>query len=339
MILADKIIFLRKKSGWSQEELAEQLDVSRQSVSKWESGASVPDLDKIVRLSEIFGVSTDYLIKDEIEEAEIVVSQRQQEREELRSVSPEEADTFMKLSRRTAKRTALAIALFILSPICLILIGSAAEQGDFFLTEDMATGIGTAVLLLVVAAGVFLCIWDGMQMKKYEYLEEETLSLQYGVRGIVEKRKETFTGTFRICVTIGIILFIIGAIPLIVADGFSLSDKYLCCFTALLLAFVAGGVYLLVWAGIIQGSYEKLLQEGDYTREEKAFKKTFKKKMGFVSGTYWCVVTAVFLGVSIPNGQWGKPYSWAIWPIAGVLYGALHIVLSAVLKRRSQRNG
>ena len=45
MILADKIIDLRKKNGWSQEELAEQLGVSRQSVSKWESGMSVPDLN------------------------------------------------------------------------------------------------------------------------------------------------------------------------------------------------------------------------------------------------------------------------------------------------------
>ena len=68
MILADKIIDLRKKQGWSQEQLAEQLGVSRQSVSKWESAMSVPDMDKIVKLSNIFGVSTDYLLKDEIEE-------------------------------------------------------------------------------------------------------------------------------------------------------------------------------------------------------------------------------------------------------------------------------
>ena len=56
MILAEKIIKLRKQNGWSQEELAMKLQVSRQSVSKWESTASIPDLDKIVRLSEIFGV-------------------------------------------------------------------------------------------------------------------------------------------------------------------------------------------------------------------------------------------------------------------------------------------
>ena len=65
MILADKIIQLRKRCGMSQDELAELINVSRQSVSKWEGALSVPDLDKILKMSEIFGVSTDYLLKDE----------------------------------------------------------------------------------------------------------------------------------------------------------------------------------------------------------------------------------------------------------------------------------
>ena len=69
MILAEKIAALRKKNGWSQEDLAMELNVSRQSVSKWESAASIPDLDKILQLSRIFGVSTDYLLKDDAPEA------------------------------------------------------------------------------------------------------------------------------------------------------------------------------------------------------------------------------------------------------------------------------
>ena len=60
MILADKIMNERKRNGWSQEELAEKLGVSRQSVSKWESAQSVPDLNRILQLADIFGVTTDY---------------------------------------------------------------------------------------------------------------------------------------------------------------------------------------------------------------------------------------------------------------------------------------
>lgn len=68
MILADKIVSLRKKAGWSQEDLAEKLGVTRQSVSKWEGAQSVPDMDKVVMMSRLFGVSTDFLLKDELEE-------------------------------------------------------------------------------------------------------------------------------------------------------------------------------------------------------------------------------------------------------------------------------
>ena len=70
MILAEKIVTLRKRAGWSQEELAAQLGVSRQSVSKWEGAQSVPDMQKVVQMSRLFGVTTDYLLKEELGEPE-----------------------------------------------------------------------------------------------------------------------------------------------------------------------------------------------------------------------------------------------------------------------------
>ena len=69
MELSEKLYQLRKKSGLSQEKLAEQLDVSRQAISKWESGHSIPESDKLIAISKFFQVSLDYLVKDEIAEA------------------------------------------------------------------------------------------------------------------------------------------------------------------------------------------------------------------------------------------------------------------------------
>jgi len=63
MNIADRIQSLRKAKGISQEELAEQTGVSRQAVSKWEGGQSVPDIEKIIIMSDFFGVTTDYLLK------------------------------------------------------------------------------------------------------------------------------------------------------------------------------------------------------------------------------------------------------------------------------------
>lgn len=92
MIFADKLISLRKRAGWSQEELANQLDVTRQSVSKWEGAQSIPDLDKIVQLSRLFGVTTDYLLKDELEEPESAPEDPTPAR---RRVSLEEATAYL----------------------------------------------------------------------------------------------------------------------------------------------------------------------------------------------------------------------------------------------------
>ena len=68
-MLSEKLYKLRKNSGLSQEQLAEKLNVSRQAISKWESGTAVPESEKLVTISNYFGVSVDYLLKDEEEKA------------------------------------------------------------------------------------------------------------------------------------------------------------------------------------------------------------------------------------------------------------------------------
>ena len=102
-MLSEKIMDLRKQRGWSQEELESRLDVSRQSVSKWESAASVPDLDKIIRISEIFGVSTDFLLKDENEQKDLYegslssVLYEEHQQYFIKEITEEEANAYIQL--------------------------------------------------------------------------------------------------------------------------------------------------------------------------------------------------------------------------------------------------
>lgn len=190
MILAEKIMKLRKQNGWSQEDLAARLNVSRQSVSKWESMASIPDLEKIVKMSQIFGVSTDYLLKDEIEEdTSFNIDEVMPEQEELnvRHVTMKEATEYMDLAERVSLRIALGVAICILSPVVSILLSGMQECQVIQMTEDAAAGIGIIVLLLMVACAVALFVINGMKLEKYEYLEKEKLSLEYGIAGIVER--------------------------------------------------------------------------------------------------------------------------------------------------------
>lgn len=67
MKFEEKLIKLRKSNGLSQEDLAEKLGVSRQAISRWESGSTLPDMSNLIQLSELFGVSTDYLVHDSYE--------------------------------------------------------------------------------------------------------------------------------------------------------------------------------------------------------------------------------------------------------------------------------
>ena len=65
MKLSDKIINLRKTNGWSQEDLAERLNVSRQAISRWENGTALPDANNILQLSKLFSVTADYLLNED----------------------------------------------------------------------------------------------------------------------------------------------------------------------------------------------------------------------------------------------------------------------------------
>ena len=316
MILADKIMTLRKKCGWSQEDLADQLGISRQSVSKWESGMSIPDLEKIVKMSALFGVSTDYLLKDEIED-ELPSETLDMDSENLRSVSLEEANSYMNLVKEAAPKFALAISGLILSPIIVLILGAIAETYPERFSEDILGGIGITILLLIVIAAVAPIILNSMKLSKYEYLEKEEISLQYGVKGVVEKRKEDFEDTYRKGIVIGVALCIFAVIPLILASAFGASELVAAGFMCVLLCIIAVAVNIFVSRGLVRESFSKLLQEGDYTPDRKRGGKVIEK----ISGIYWCIVTAIYLAWSFLANAWG--ISWVIWPVAGVLFGGI----------------
>lgn len=100
MILADKIIRLRKKNGWSQEELADKMNVSRQAVSKWEGAQTIPDLEKILQLGVLFGVTTDYLLKDEIEDEEFANDNSSDT--SVKKITIEEANSYLEQRKRAS---------------------------------------------------------------------------------------------------------------------------------------------------------------------------------------------------------------------------------------------
>lgn len=246
MILADKITELRKKRGWSQEELAEKVDVTRQSVSKWESAQSTPDLDKILKLAEIFEVTTDELLKAEQRFEDEKSSEKKDKNEkkkicekitrnaEERKVTAEEAQEFLEFKEKTAPKIAMGVSLCVLSPVLLILMAGAAEYRVINASEDRVAMLGVVILLVMIS--------------------------------------------------------------------------------------IAANIF--VRAGIKWESYQKLLEEGDYTRAQK------DKVLEAISSVYWLSVTAIYLIYSFISFNWH--ISWVIWPVAGVIFAIINVVYSAV---------
>jgi len=211
MIFADKLIALRKKCGWSQEELAEKMNVTRQSVSKWEGAQSVPDLNKILQLSELFGVSTDYLLKDEIEENEYV--ETVDEEKTVRRVSMEEANEFLSTKCKTAKFTALGTFLCILSIIPLMLFGGLAEF-SYGMSENAAGGLGMVIMFTLIAIAVVIFIITESKVSQFDFLEKEVFETEYGVTGMVKERKNQYKDTYTRNNVIGAALCILSLVPL-----------------------------------------------------------------------------------------------------------------------------
>ena len=141
MTMAENIKTYRNKRGLNQYEFAEKLGISPQAVSKWESAQSTPDLQKVLRLAEIFGVSTDYLLKDELKsETGTEILEYAAEESSVRSVSMEEANAFMEWRRKTGPTLAGAVALCIISPALLIFLAGLSDSHIGNISENMATG-------------------------------------------------------------------------------------------------------------------------------------------------------------------------------------------------------
>ena len=324
MILADKIIKLRKKNGWSQEELAEKMEVSRQAVSKWESAQTVPDLEKVLRLSNLFGVTTDYLLKDELEAEEFTDSDSDSV---LRKVTLEEANGYLSHREWAAKAIALATFLCILSPVSLILLATASSVVPHFpLSENVAVLIGLFILFITVAVAVVLYVICGFKNSMYSFLEKDEFETEYGVRGMVSEKKKAFRDTYIKMNTFATVLCVLSPLPLIFG-AFTGNGMTVVVTLAVTLLTVAFGVVFYIISGVRMASMQRLLKEGEFSD-----KRTSKLKET-VETIYWLLATAIYLGWSFLTGDWH--ISWVVWPVAGVLSAVVTLVFELIFEKKN----
>lgn len=322
MILADKIIRLRKKSGWSQEELAEKMQVSRQAVSKWEGAQTIPDLEKILMLSNLFGVTTDYLLKDEIEDEEFT----DESNTFVKRITIEQANDFLKRRKSASVKIAVGTFLCVIAVIPLLLLSAVTAIPAYHLSENMAVGIGLITMFVLVSIAVAIFILCGFQNAPYSFIDKEPFETEYGVTGMVKEKQKAYKRTYMWCNIAGTCICVLSPIPLFV--GIFTENEFLQVMMLTVTMFLAGiGAVTFIIAGVRWASMQKLLKEGEFAPQEK--KKNRIRET--VSTAYWLTAVAVYLVWSFWTNAWGS--TWIVWPVAGVLFSVVMCFCNLLVNR------
>jgi len=316
MTLQNRISEERKKAGLSQAELAEKLNVSWQDISLWEDGRAQPELTQLIEMAELFGVSTDSLIRGN-NNVEVNRKADEDNRTAARTLTEQEAEAYISLRRQGAVRVAIGVLLCILSPVALIILGGLADEAVIGLQEDTAAGIGLLVLFGCIAPAIYLFVTNAMRSRDYSWIREESFSLSAGTADRIRAERKSYDRTYAGQLTAGIILCVISVVPLIVAGTMHFYDYICIVMTGVIFVMIAAGVFMIVKSAMTKGCFDALLQEGDYTKSEK---KAGKKLEG-ISSIYWSVVIAAYLLISFLTMRWDM--TWIIWPVAAVLYGVI----------------
>ena len=328
MILADKIINERKKNGWSQEELAELLGVSRQSVSKWEGAQSVPDLQKILKMAELFGVTTDYLLKDEIEPEDVSEARYEDHHIEssIRKVSLEDAAEYIALRKSILPMIGIGVVLCITCPVMLIFLSGLSGSGIVEISEGIAAAAGLIFLFVQIGIAIFLFVSKSGKLRKYDFLEHESFETGYGVDGMVKEKMAASEAAYTRALTTGVLLCVLGSVPLIISSVLGASSLVIVSMVCVLLILVACAVYLFIAVCGVYSSYKILLQTDDYAPD----KKRKNNKLEPLTSIYWLLITGVYLAVSFITMRWDR--TWIIWAVSGVLFAIVRGISEAIIK-------
>ena len=314
MILADKIVKLRKQVGWSQEELAEKMNVSRQSVSKWESTNSIPDINKIIKLAELFGVSTDFLLKDENETFE---NQFDNQDSETAPVSLEQANKYVSSKIEMSGLITKGVLLSLCSVIPLFFFLAMAETGRLGITGSAAAALGIVSILVMVAIAVSFFIKINQYEDDVAIIDDEDFELAYGVHSIFQDKLKKFRPIYNRRLSVGIFMFMFSFLPLVVTSMFFNSSEAVLMMLIVLFLMIAIGLYIVIPVSAQYDAYNTILED----RVVDTVKSRRAKRAEKLAAFYWPLLFAIYLGWSLWTMNWGT--TWIIWPVGAVLFIAL----------------
>ncbi len=287
MALSENLPYLRTRHNLTQEQLAEKLEVSRQSVSKWESGASYPEMETILKLCDIFHIDMDTLLRGSAE----------------KSLSEDSAgyDRFMNLF---SLKVAGAVAGYI--------VGAAAMGLCNVL--GLSEMVSMVLLLAAVAVSTIVLIASGMEEDNFRK-QNPTINDFY-----TEGQKQQFRRRliWYVAGSVGAILF--GVILLMLTDGNLVYEEWMGC---LFLLIVAGAVFFLVYGGMLEDKYN--IARYNWRNNPSSEDKARRRRVHTAYSLIMILATALYVGLGMASGGWAL--AAVIYPVAGILCAAAHVLL------------
>ena len=290
MSFAENLQTIRKQHNLTQDDLAAKLDVTRQAVSKWESGNGYPEMEKIMLLCDMFECSMDALLKGDIATDERKTKEQYEKLFNARSIFFALGVVFILLG------VTLFLAFLSLAP------EDTPEQEKFTL-------IGIAVLLCFVAVSVAIFIIYGLKTDEFKRKHPVIENLY------TEDEISAYNKKFPIYIAAGVGLIIFGVIAMFLIFALSPTLTQTTAPVAILMAFITVGVFALVYAGMQKSKYEL----SDYNFEKTS---PLSEK---ISGVIMLSATAIFLLLGFVFSAW--EWSWAVFPIGGIACAIVDTIL------------
>lgn len=303
MSLGENLQFLRKKENITQEQLAEQLNVSRQSVSKWESDSAYPEMDKLLQLCNLFHCSMDDLVQKEISQVYI-----------------EDKADYDNHFNEFSKYVSLAVGIILFGLSVMNLIYGI---NYFFPNEIIKEDLCSMFFLIFVVIGVAILVLMGIRHEDFKKKNPFIINFYK------EEEIDKFNRKFSVMVTAAVSLFIIDAIIFMGAEtAFPAIDEneYLeSLIFCIFFLIIAAGVMLLVYAGIKKDKYDinKYNQMND--KKSEVYKKD--SLTGSVCGCIMLIATILYLIGGFVFSEWAMP-TIVVFAIGGVCCAIAAIIIN-----------
>lgn len=292
MSFSENLQFIRAQAGVTQEQLAEQLEVSRQSVSKWESAASFPEMDTLLRICDLYGVNLDTLLRGSVADSRVEDTARY--------------DAFM--NRFTRQITFSTGGIF---------FGIALMM--FTMALGLPETLSVALFLLILTVAVVVMVAGGIQhdnfRKKYPVIADF----------YTQEEKDAFHQKFVWYIAGGVGAILFGVVAMLLA--FTIlpeRESYKLLVSGAFLLIVAGAVMSFIYGGIQEDKYKIWKYNRDNTPTSEA--KAQLQKIGTACGVIMLLATAAYVGLGLALNLWRS--AWWLFAVGGILCAVASTILN-----------